>query len=614
MFLKLKDKDIADILINEKSRRNIFLNCPYEFKEKDVFSVFNCRNCINPTCLSACKKDAIYFSSNRVVSIDQDRCNGCGACLSACKDKAIILRKNKAYKCDLCSNFSFNMYCLKNNPDLFELIKDIDSNREEEIINKFLGYKIKEIKSTRQIAKNIVEDNYFKKRYILSESLLSIDEVNLINSIIEEYKLRTEIKESEYVVQEQKLPQKVKDELENILINYCYTENIELESDQFNYVLDVAYNCVYYFGAITNLLHDDSLEEITIIGENKPVFVYSRLFGWIETNLVYTDTKIIRDLINKFAWDTNKYITLKNPLLDATIIGKSRMNAIINPITDSVCITIRKFTEKPFTILDLIKRNTASIEVLSFLSLAFLTDSNIFVVGNTGSGKTTTLNTLLSFIPSDERFVIVEEVREINIPHEHKVYTLVNPELGINIESLVINTLRMRPDRVVIGEVRSRDESIAIIDSMLCGQAKGTYTTFHSQNAKEALQRLVSYGVLENDLGVIDLIIVQRRYNSYNSGKISDLRNITEICEVVYDNQKPVINKLFEFDNSKKKLIAVGKSKKIFDKLKLSYGIRNYSDLDKLLNIQKKKLLYLLDRSTDPTSFEVMKYFTEEIK
>jgi len=616
MYLKFidKGKDIADILTTENPKRNLFLNCPYEFKEKDAFTIFNCKNCLNPACLSSCKRDAIYFSSNKVVSIDPKRCNGCGSCLDACVNKAIIIRNKKAYKCDLCSNQSFNLYCLKNNQDLLELIRDIDNNFEDEIITKFLGYKIKEVIPKRIISKNIVENENHKKQYILPDQILSFDEIDLINSVIDDYKIDIGLEKEAQNLKSEKLPELVRQELENILVNHCYIEKIELETDQFNYILDITYNNLYNFGALTSLLHDDSLEEITIIGENKPVYVYHRLFGWLETNLVYISSKTLKDLVNKLSWDTNKYITLKNPLLDATIIGKSRMNAIINPITDSVSVTIRKFTEKPFTISDLIKRNTLSLEALSFLSLVFLTDSNVFVVGNTGSGKTTTLNTLLSFVPSDERFVIVEEVREINIPHEHKVYTLVNQDLGINIESLVINTLRMRPDRVVIGEVRSKEESRAIIDSMLCGQAKGTYTTFHSQNSKEALQRLVSYGVLENDLGVIDLIIVQRRYNSYNNGKINDLRNITEICEVVYENQKPVLNKLFEFDSSKKKLVEIGKSKKVFEKLKIGFGIKDYKDLHKLLNIQKKRLLYLLDKLQEPTSQEVMQYFTEGLK
>ena len=618
MYIKFKNEETSKLLSKRKNK-NLFLNCPYEFKTRDSIIIFNCKNCEDPPCLNSCKTNAIYFSAKGVVSIDQARCNGCKACVDACPNNALILKKNKAQKCDLCSYQSFNMYCLKNNPDILELVTDTSKNQELEIINKYLGYKIIEF-NKRNISKNVCIDDFGKKHYFIDESILSIDEIEIINLVIDEYRERFDIKDDkekqDKISKLDKLPEIVKEELEETLVNYCYREKIELESDQFNYILLLAYSNLYDYGPLSKLLADDSLEEISIIGENKPVFVYHRTYGWLETNLIYTSSKIIKDLINKLSWETNKYITLKNPLLDATI-GASRMNAIISPITESVCVTIRKFSEKPFTIVDLIKRGTLSIDALSFLSLAFLTDSNVFVVGNTGSGKTTTLNTLLSFVPFDERFVVVEEVREINIPHEHKIFTLVNSDLGITLDSLVINTLRMRPDRVVIGEVRSREEARAIIDSMLCGQAKGTYTTFHSQNAKEALLRLVSYGVIENDLSVIDLIIVQRRYNKYNKGKVSDLRNITEICEVVFENNKPTLNKLFEFDINKEKLVRVGTPKKLFDKFRMAFGIKTNAELNKLLKKQNKKLLYFLDIQTrknlSPSPTDVLSYFTESL-
>jgi|GEM_PF-303438 len=615
MYIKFKDEDKSKILSIRKNK-NLFLNCPYDFKVRDALIIFNCMNCEDPPCLKVCKSDAIYFSAKGVVSIDQERCNGCMDCVTACPYNAIILKNKKAYKCDLCSQQSFNRYCLKNNPDILELVTDINENDKLDIVNKYLGYKILEF-NKKIISKNVYKNDSDKTFYFIDESILSIDEIEIINFVIDEYRDRFDIREDANkspTNTSDRLPEIVKTELEETLVNYCFREKIELESDQFNYILSIAYSNLYDCGPLSKLLIDDNLEEISIIGNNKPVFVYHRTFGWLETNLVYTSSKIIKDVVNKLSWETNKYITLKNPLLDATI-GPSRMNAIISPITESICVTIRKFSEKPFTVIDLIKRNTISLDAIAFLSLVFLTDSNVFVVGNTGSGKTTTLNALLSFVPLDERFVVVEEVREINIPHEHKVFTLVNPDLGVTLDSLVINTLRMRPDRVVIGEVRSKEESRAIIDSMLCGQAKGTYTTFHSQNANETLLRLVSYGVIENDLGVIDLIIVQRRYNKYTGGKISDLRNVTEICELLFEKDKPVLNKLFEFDLNKGKLMFVGIPKKIFSKFRLAFGIKNQRDLNKLITIQKKKLLYLLGKfaSTPSSPSEILSFFTSSI-
>ncbi|HPC09979.1 MAG TPA: ATPase, T2SS/T4P/T4SS family, partial [archaeon] len=440
--------------------------------------------------------------------------------------------------------------------------------------------------------------------------ILSLQEIDIINNVLDSYKqkpnIQDYIKESEGV--------KIKEELESELIDFCYVNNLELDDDQFNYILDVIFANLYNYGPLSELLDDDSLEEISVIGINKPIYVYSRLYGWLETNLEYVSSDILKDLINKISWHSNKYITLKNPLLNTTLKDNSRLNAIVNPITETPCLTIRKFTQKPFTIKDLLEFNTISLDALCFLYLVFLTDSNVFVVGNTGSGKTTTLNTLLSFIPPFERFVIVEEVREINISQEHKVCMLVNEDLNINMEDLVINTLRMRPDRVIIGEVRAKEEAKALIESMLCGQAKGTYTTFHAQSAMEALLRLKSYGIMPCDLGVVDLIITQKRYNKYTKGKISDLRNVTEICEVVYEDNKLSLNKLFEFDNNKELLKKISSPKKLLHKFQVSFGVNSQKDLDILLTKIKKQFQNILnDFNPDFTKINIQNFLDKHI-
>ncbi len=581
MYLKKTEDFIKDT--------DVFLNCPYNFTKKDSSCVFNCINCKDAPCIKACKKNAIYYVSKGVIAIDTDKCDGCGECLKACPHNAIILRKNKAYKCDLCALSSFSMFCYKNNPTLLKIMDEFTDDEKKYILNRYLGYIVVDLKKEilRNISKNVFEMKDSSKRYLIFHQNLSIQEIEVINFILDSYKTRTE-----YI--EKVSTERIKEDIEKELIDYCYVNNIELEEDQFNYIIDISFNNLYNYGPLTEILKDPYLEEIVIIGEGKPLYVYHKYYGWLESNLSYSSSQVIRDLINKLSWHSNKYITLKNPILDTYLKDNSRLNAVINPITESACLTIRKFSQKPFTIKDLISFNTVSKEALVFLSLCFLTDSNIIVVGNTGSGKTTTLNTLLSFVPLDERFVVVEEVREINIPHKHKVFTLVNPEIGINLESLVINTLRMRPDRVVIGEIRSREESKYLIESMLCGQAKGTYTTFHSQSANEALLRFKSYGVLETDLGVIDLIITQRRYNKYLKGKSIDLRNITEICEVIYKDGKISLNVLFYFDIYKNKLIKVNDSIKIYEKLKFAFDIKNKKDYLKIYKKQEKIIDELL--------------------
>jgi len=572
MYLKLKENSID---------KDLFYNCYKNFDKKELV-VFNCKNCNDAPCILACPQKAISKQKNGIVFIDSKKCIGCKSCVFACPENAIIFKNNKATKCDLCLNNSFIMPCYYANRDVLEFCENLDSETHTIILEKYLGYIITKEKIIQTLSldgKVIKTDN--KTMYLLKYQQLSNDEIKVINEILDSYKFKTE----EY-------NQNIKLNLETELIEYCYKNNIELDKDQFSYLIDLAINNLFEFGPLTHLLNDFNLEEIAIIGINLPVFVYHRIYGWLETNLKYISEQKLKDIINKLGWNTNKYITLKNPIMDATLKDHTRLNAIISPITESVCLTIRKFSERPISIFDLLKYKTISSKALAFLKLAFLTDANIFVVVNTGSFKTTTLNALLDFIPKEERLILVEEVQEINVTHPHKVSILVNKELGITMENLIINTLRMRPDKVVIGEVRSREESNALIDSLLCGQAKGTYTTFHAQSAKDATLRFLSYGILENDITAIDLIITQRRYNEYiNDSNFKDKRKIFEISEIFYENNKLKINKIFEYCPDKKELLFKNYPNKLMQKFQLAFGIKTKKQLLELIDIEEKRIL-----------------------
>ncbi len=578
MYIKIKESvSLKDV------KKNVFVNCPHNFTKKNI-NVLACTNCENPSCMSVCKNNAIYFSSNKIVSIDESLCNGCGKCVEACEKNAIVIINKKAKKCDLCSNNSFLMPCYYNNKDILDLIED--KNLKNKAHSKYLGYEInRNIKINKYLSKNkrIVDCDDDIKRYLVSEPLLSLQEIDIINKILDSYK--DKIIDPEL---EENFEKKVYQDLETELVNYCYFNNVVLDDDQFQYILDLTYNNLYNYGPITFLLSDKNLEEISVIGTNKPIYVYHKNHGWLETNIIYVSEQILKELINKLSWFANKYITLKNPLLDSTLKDQSRLNAVINPITETTAITIRMFSKKGFSLKDLVDLNTITLDALAFLSLVFLTDSNVMVVGNTGSGKTTTLNALLSLVPKNERFVLVEEVREIKIPHKHQVSTIVNKELNISLETLVINTLRMRPDRVVIGEVRRKEECFALIDSMLCGQAKGTYTTFHAQSANEAILRMMSYGVFETDLSSVDVIINQRRYNRYKGDKMQERRNVFEIVEVYFKNNKIQQNILFEYDADKDVLVKKNNPENLLDKFKIAFNIKNLKDYVRLLG-QKKR-------------------------
>ncbi|MFH0906441.1 MAG: ATPase, T2SS/T4P/T4SS family [archaeon] len=586
-------------LINSKSKdsklsKNLFLNCPYNFTNKNL-NVFNCKNCENQDCIDACKNKAISLSeSNGIVSIDHTKCSGCGKCIKICKNRAIIIKKKKAYKCDLCLNNSFKMPCYYNNKELLKLISSAENIDNDKIINKYLGFTIENnFKLIKKISNtsNVFLDSTNTKRYVLTLPKLSLEEIEIVNEILDSYKLKSvENKNLEKSLE-------VKEDLENELIDYCFKNDLELDKEQFSYILESTFNYLYNFGPLTNLLNDEALEEIALIGINKVVYVYHRSYGWLITNLIYNNKNTVIDLINKLSWHSNNFISLKNPILDTYLENGSRLNAIIDPITESVCLTIRKFTKEKITINDLIKFNTIDNEIAGFLNLVFLTDSNIFIAGNTGSGKTTTLNALLEFIPQNERIVLIEQVKEIDITHAHQISTIANLDLGIDFSTLIFTSLRMRPDRVVIGEVRNKEESKAIIDSMLCGQAKGTYTTFHSDSANDTLLRLKSYGVMECDLSSIDLIVIQRRYNRYNfeedlidNNTKSDIRKIFEISEVIYENDCAKLNCLYSYDVLKDKFVRLNAPKRLLSKFKIAFGIKNLDEYNVLLKESTRKI------------------------
>jgi hypothetical protein len=143
------------------------------------------------------------------------------------------------------------------------------------------------------------------------------------------------------------------------------------------------------------------------------------------------------------------------------------------------------------------------------------------------------LNALFSFIPADERIIITEETPEISLPHRHQLRLVANRDMGITLKDLVYDTLRMRPDRMVVGEVRNKEEAEALFDVLLAGQARGSYATFHAQSAEDALSRLQSFGVRKDDLSSIDCILVQRRMLMYDAEgrRNREVRKVVEIAE-----------------------------------------------------------------------------------
>jgi flagellar protein FlaI len=362
--------------------------------------------------------------------------------------------------------------------------------------------------------------------YLLDLPSLSRDEEELILATQERFKEATRTHKADGKAESEAL-------VGTILDSAAKEMNILLEKRQETYLKRIAAMHIYGFGFMEPLLKDPSVEEISIIGPEKPAHVYIRKTGWKKVNACFTDEKAIGEMINRMGRSLGRHITMQNPRLDAMLPDGSRLHASLPPISMGE-ITLRRFRDNPFTPKELAENKTISSEALAFLSALMQCDCSLLIAGNTASGKTTTLNALFSFIPGNERIIITEETPEINLPHKHQMRLVANRDMGITLKDLVYDTLRMRPDRMVVGEVRNKDETEALFDVLLAGQARGSYATFHAQSADEALSRLQSFGVRKEDLGCIDCIVVQRRMLRYDSEKRknSEVRRVVEIAEI----------------------------------------------------------------------------------
>ena len=319
------------------------------------------------------------------------------------------------------------------------------------------------------------------------------------------------------------------------------------------------------YGEIDPLIQDDDLEEIMVIGINKPVFVYHRDYGMMKTNIQFNNERDLINLIDSIARQINRRIDQESPILDGRLHDGSRINATIPPISaDGPSLTIRKFKRDPLTIIDLINSRTISLDLAGFFWLCIdglgVKSANAIISGGTSSGKTTTLNALSAFINPKERIITIEDTLELQIPHEHVIRMETRPanienrgELTMN--DLVKNSLRQRPDRIIVGEVRA-DEAITLFTALNTGHSG--FGTLHSNDARETITRLTNQpmSVPKIMIQAIDFIIMQNRI--YTPSGVS-YRRISEVAEVVGIEEGIVqLNKIFQWNPERDMIEKVG--------------------------------------------------------
>jgi pilus assembly protein CpaF len=246
------------------------------------------------------------------------------------------------------------------------------------------------------------------------------------------------------------------------------------------------------YGPLERLLRDDSVTEVMV---NGPEHVYVERGGKIEpADARFVDEAHLMRIIDKIVSQVGRRVDEASPMVDARLPDGSRVNAIIPPLAlTGPTLTIRKFSREPYTINDLITFGTVSARAAQFLGACVKGKLNILISGGTGTGKTTTLNAISAFIPGDERIVTIEDAAELQLQQQH-VITLESrpPNIEgsgeVKIRELVRNALRMRPDRIIVGEVRGA-ETLDMLQAMNTGH-EGSLTTIHANSPRDALSRL----------------------------------------------------------------------------------------------------------------------------
>lgn len=331
---------------------------------------------------------------------------------------------------------------------------------------------------------------------------------------------------------------RLRTEVSRVCKEYFQQEKPTLTPVEFQQVMQELIDEVTGFGPITRLLNDDEVSEVMVNGPNQ-VYV-ERKGKLVLTDVKFRDDRHVKHIIDRIVAPIGRRIDEAMPMVDARLPDGSRVNAIIPPLAlNGSTLTIRKFSRNPLTVDDLIRFGSMTPEIALLLEACVKVRLNIVVSGGTGSGKTTLLNVLSSFIPEDERIVTIEDAAELQLNQDHVVSLETRPanvegKGAITIRDLVKNCLRMRPDRVVVGEVRG-GEALDMLQAMNTGH-DGSLTTGHANSPRDMLARLETMVLMSGmDLSIraireqvasaVDVIVQQSRLKDGS-------RRIVKITEV----------------------------------------------------------------------------------
>ncbi len=344
-------------------------------------------------------------------------------------------------------------------------------------------------------------------------------------------------------------------EIRLVVEHLCDTEDTLLNRNERERLVSEVLDETFGLGPLEMLLKDPTISDILI---NGPKNIYCERRGRMErTNVVFRDNKHLMQIIDRIISKVGRRVDETCPMVDARMVDGSRFNAIIPPLAlDGACVSIRRFGANPLKLEDLLNYRAFTPEMVMLLEGAIKARLNILISGGTGSGKTTLLNTLSSFIPNTDRIVTIEDAAELQLQQDHVVRLETRPaniegKGAINATDLVRNALRMRPERIIIGECRGA-EALDMLQAMNTGH-EGSMTTLHANSPRDALARLetmIMMAGFELPLkamrtqiaSAIDLVVQASRLQGGS-------RKVTYITEIVGMEQDTVVMQdIYRFD------------------------------------------------------------------
>lgn len=385
-----------------------------------------------------------------------------------------------------------------------------------------------------------------------------------------------------------------------------------------------SYQKIYYYicrdfmgmNEVEPLLRDYFVEDIECNGANAPIYIVHRMYRNMKTSIIFNDIDRLSSFVEKLAQRTGKYISYADPILDASLPDGSRVNATYTKDITSrgPTFTIRKFTKTPWTPIQLISFRTLSPEMLAYLWMLVQYKMNILITGGTSSGKTSLLNAVAFFIPPEARVVSIEDTRELNLPRENWLPSVVRTATGgstsgeISLFTLLRSSFRQNPDYVIVGEVRGKETAV-LFQGMASGHS--SISTIHADSVDTVIKRLETPPIELSPtlLNVLDCVAIMT-HAVVNKQETRRLKEIVEIINVNPDGIA-ITNTPFVW-NAADDQFYFKKNSKIFEKITGRYGV-TIEELETEFR-KRVRLIYILYKNKIFDFEEIQKIITEYYK